>query len=298
MTTRFRPDSGQSPLWQALHKLGLRREHIVYPPLRPVVRLLSQCDVVPLDLLMGAPLDVMFRVQFPEASFRYRVTPGDALGARLFWQNWRHWEPDAIPPFARFARHSPRVLDVGAHTGLYTLYACALNPGIEVYSFEPLPAPYARLVENCKLNSFGARSKTFEAAVSDTAGQASFHIAEDPTMSRLVESGGELQVRVVRLDDVVPLDGKTKFIKMDVEGHEYEAMAGMDGIIADSHPAILFECNPGGRAPLIDSFLRARDYQLMHLSQTRMTPIAELVPERFPHGSHNFLAVPRDERLR
>jgi FkbM family methyltransferase len=226
------------------------------------------------------------------------VAPGDGLGARLFWQDWQHWEPDAIPPFARFARHSMRVLDVGAHTGLYTLYACALNPGTEVYSFEPLPAPHAKLVENCKINAFDARTKTFQAAVSHTAGQASFHVAEDSTMSHLVESGGELQVRVVRLDEVVPIDGKTKFIKMDVEGHEYEAMTGMDRIIADSRPAILFECNPGGPAALIDAFLRAREYQLIHLSDKRMTPIAELVPERFPHGSHNFLAVPRDQGLR
>jgi hypothetical protein len=67
----------------------------------------------------------------------------------------------------------------------------------------------------------------------------------------------------------------------------------MEKIIADSHPAILFECNPGGRAPEIDTFLRGHGYQLMHLTETRMTPIAELVPERFPHGSHNFLAAPQ-----
>jgi FkbM family methyltransferase len=259
---------------------------------------LSRRDLVPLSLLMGAPLDATFRVQFPDAAFRYHVKPGDGLGARLFWQNWQHWEPDAIPPFARFARHSPRVLDVGAHTGIYTLYACAVNPNAEVYSFEPLPWPHTRLLENCKLNGFDSRCRAFHAAVSDTAGRASFHVAEDPTMSRLVQSGGELEVPVLRLDEVVPLDGKTKFVKMDVEGHEYQALAGMGNIIADSHPAILFECNPGGRGPEIDIFLRGFGYQLMHLNQRDMTPIAQLIPERFPHGSHNFLAVPPDSHLR
>lgn len=296
MTHTSRAGSGESRLWRTLHGFGIRREHMVRPPLRAIVRLLSERDLVPLSLLMGAPLDVTFRVQFPDVAFRYHVKPGDGLGSRLFWQNWRHWEPDAIPPFARFARHSPRVLDVGAHTGIYTLYACALNAGAEVYSFEPLPEPYARLLENCKLNAFDSRCKTFHAAVSNTAGQASFHIADDPTMSRMVESGGELQVPVVRLDEVVPLDGKTKFVKIDVEGHEYQALAGMERIITDSQPAILFECNPGGRGPEIDTFLRGHGYQLMHLTRSGITPIADLVPERFPHGSHNFLAMPR-ERL-
>jgi FkbM family methyltransferase len=286
----FEAGAPQSRFWHALHSLGVRRDHIVRAPLRSIVRLLARRDLVPLDLLMGASLDVIFRMQLPEASFRYHVAPGDGLGARLFWQDWQHWEPDTVLQFARSAKNSPRILDVGAHTGIYSLYACALNPRAEVFSFEPLPHPYSRLVENCKLNAFDSRCKTFQGAVSNTAGSARFHIAEDPTMSRLVESGGELEVPVLRLDDVVPLDGKTQFVKMDVEGHEYQALLGMENIIADSHPAILFECNPGGRGPDIDTLLRRHGYQLFHLDARQVTPISELVPERFPHGSHNFLA--------
>ncbi len=260
-------------------------------PLRSLVRLLSQRDIVPLDLLMDAPLDAVFRMRFPEATFRYHVAPGDALGARLFWQDWQHWEPDTIPAFARFAKTSARVLDVGAHTGVYTLYTCALNPEAEVFSFEPLPQPYSRLVENCELNAFESRCKTFQAAASDGAGHARFHIAEDATMSRIVDSGGELDVPVVRLDEVVPLDGKTNLVKMDVEGHEYRALLGMQGIMNDSHPAILFECNPGGRGSEIAALLREHGYRLLHVAQGKMTPISELIPEHYPHGCHNFLAL-------
>jgi FkbM family methyltransferase len=272
-----------------LHGLGLRRDHVGRAPLRPIVRFLARRGRIPLDLLMGAPLDVTFRVRFPEASFRYRVTPGDGLGARLFWQDWKHWEPDVVPQFAEFATRAPRILDVGAHTGIYTLYACALNPHARVFSFEPLPQSYKRLLENCELNWFDSRCETFQAAVSHTAGKARFHVAEDPTMSRL-QATGELEIPIMRLDDMVPLDGKTKFVKIDVEGHEYQTLLGMENIIADSHPAILFECNPGGRGPEIASFLRRHDYRLMHLAGGRRTPISELIPEKFSHGFHNFLA--------
>lgn len=284
MSSRFR-------VWRALRSAGIRREHLTRAPLRSLVRLLSRRGIVPLDLLMGAPLDAVFRVRFPEGSFRYHVAPGDALGARLFWQDWQHWEPDTIPAFARFAKTSARVLDVGAHTGIYTLYACALNPEAEVFSFEPLPQPYSRLVENSELNAFESRCKVFQAAASDAAGHARFHIAEDPTMSRVVDSGGELEVPVVRLDEVVPLDGKTKLVKMDVEGHEYRALLGMQGIMSDSHPAILFECNPGGRGSEIAALLREHGYRLLHVGQSKMTPISGLIPEHYPHGCHNFLAL-------
>jgi hypothetical protein len=41
--------------------------------------------MIPLKSLMGAPLD-------------------DLLGARLFWQDWRRWEPYVVPQLARFVR--------------------------------------------------------------------------------------------------------------------------------------------------------------------------------------------------
>jgi hypothetical protein len=56
--------------------------------------------MIPLESLMGAPLDVTFDMRLPGASFQYHVTPDDLLGARLFWQDWQRWEPYVVPQFA------------------------------------------------------------------------------------------------------------------------------------------------------------------------------------------------------
>jgi FkbM family methyltransferase len=140
---------------KALHKLGVRKSHLAHPSVRFFAQLRSRHGMIPLKSLMGAPLDVSFDLRLPGASFEYHVTLDDPLGARLFWQDWQRWEPYVVPQFARFVRNSRRIVDIGAHTGIYSLFACALNSSCEVFAFEPFPPIYARLAENIHLNGFG-----------------------------------------------------------------------------------------------------------------------------------------------
>jgi FkbM family methyltransferase len=248
-------------------------------------------DVIPAELLLGAPLDVTFDMELIGASFLYHVTPADILGARLFWQNWQHWEPYVIPQFARFARNSRRIVDIGAHTGIYSLFACALNPSCEVFAFEPFPPVFALLAENIRLNGFESRIRSFQVAVSDADGTGSLHIGPDVTMCALADSSDELEVPLVTVDQIIPMDGATGLVKIDVEGHENRVLGGMERVVQDSHPVIIFECNPGAPGADVDQWLRKRGYQIFSLVHGVVDEISELRPERFEFGNHNFLAT-------
>jgi FkbM family methyltransferase len=270
--------------------LGINRNLAACFPFRPVMRMLSRHKAIPLELLLGANLDVTFTAQFPGASFLYHAAPDDGLGARFYWQHWNDWEPHVVPIFARYAKTASRVLDVGAHTGVYTLFGCALNPKLEVFSFEPLPKVHPHLRDNVLVNHFDSRCRLFQVAVSDSPGVARFHVAEDLSMSTISDNG-EIQVKVATLDSLIPLDGRTDLVKMDVEGHEYRALLGMQKIMDDSHPAILFECNPGSPGKQVGELLQSHGYNLFSLVNGVKRPLNELIPERFPNGNHNFLAT-------
>ncbi len=87
------------------------------------------------------------------------------------------------------------------------------------------------------------------------------------------------------------MDGRTSFVKIDVEGHEPEVFEGMSRVIADSRPKILFECNPGGPAVRCESILRDNGYSLFSLVDRNVRELSRLIPEDIPAGQHNFLAV-------
>lgn len=56
-------------------------------------------------------------------------------------------------------------------------------------------------------------------------------------LSKIAEDGDDL-VEVVKLDDVIPLNEKITFIKMDIEGAEYEALIGAKKIIEEQKPKL------------------------------------------------------------
>jgi FkbM family methyltransferase len=144
------------------------------------------------------------------------------------------------------------VVDVGANTGYYTLWASRLvGPLGRVYAFEPVPDLASTLRHNIELN--GMRNITVRnEAVSASAGRATLHVsrAESNTgLSSLVMSedvgqlSERLQVETIGLDDLASyLDRPIDFIKIDVEGAEELVFRGAARLLAaERAPAFLFE---------------------------------------------------------
>lgn len=121
------------------------------------------------------------------------------------------------------ARAEWTVLDGGANIGLFSLL---IQPVARVIAIEPNPSAFARLEENLRRNALGGRA--INAALSERTGVAFLKIPEGAsTLSRLADDG-VLQVRAVSIDDL--LDElqieRVDLAKLDVEGHELEALAG------------------------------------------------------------------------
>lgn len=182
-------------------------------------------------------------------------------------------------------RPGMQVVDVGANVGLYSLLLGRLvgERGC-VYSFEPEPHLYATLRENCSSNGL-TNVVPFGYAAGTSHRRQWFQCATfNSGNNSLIRSSSHavtLEVTVVRIDDILPVE-KVDFVKIDVQGHELGALAGMERVLS-SNPDIrvFFELWPeglreAGDSPesLLDFFLE-RDFLLYETVGTHLQPVRD-----------------------
>ena len=126
-------------------------------------------------------------------------------------------------------------IDIGANNGAFALqFARKVGPAGVVHAYEPDPTVFSRLWSNRSLNRFEKVLHCHRAAVSNVNGSVTFH-GSDPGHSgwgSLIEFS-DIAVRTsavnaTTLDAIVTAEGleKVDFLKIDVEAHEPEVLAG------------------------------------------------------------------------
>ena len=141
------------------------------------------------------------------------------------------------------------VLDVGANIGQFAESLFEEGYNGRVVSFEALPEAHAELSRAAE--KFGSRwTVAPRMALSDRAGEASFHVTATDTASSLfrpsdsfvsVSPQGQhvqtIKVPTARLDDMVEdldLNGPGLFLKLDVQGGEPMVLSGAPKVLAAS----------------------------------------------------------------
>lgn len=145
-------------------------------------------------------------------------------------------------------------LDVGANFGYYTLIGALLG-GIKgrVFSFEANPNLIPLIERSVYVNGFPSRVKLFHNAVSDKPGKAQFGFNSFQPGGGSLAAGGSadpsiqsVEVECARVDDLLGAHVVADCIKIDVEGHEFEALRGMEDLLRRSPEVkLILEYFPG-----------------------------------------------------
>ena len=118
--------------------------------------------------------------------------------------------------------HSPYIIDCGSHIGMSLLYFSMHYKNAKIIAFEPDDFNYKLAEQNitqCNLNNV----KLNNSAVWITNGEIDFDSSGDMSSSiKNAKTENSILTKCIKLRDY--LDKKVDFLKMDIEGAEYEVL--------------------------------------------------------------------------
>jgi len=172
---------------------------------------------------------------------RFLVDTIDYIDQCIAWEGM--WDGPQLDRLAALceARRIDCFVDVGANSGFYSVMFALRNFAERIIAFEPEPENYARLMANLELNGLTGRIEARALALGNTAGEVILYQGPsynrgEATIANPDQTPKEVThlVRQVRFDDEFTLAGQRMIIKMDVEGYEFQALAGMERTLRDN----------------------------------------------------------------
>ena len=179
------------------------------------------------------------------------------------------------------------VLDIGANLGSYTVPVAKAHPHLQFHSFEPQRIIYYQLCANVFLNRLD-NVYCYQYGLSDAEWAEPLVMPDYEKESNIGAFSVDPSVR--EKDYEVRTEGATEFIncvkldllkltnvrliKIDVEGHELEALSGAyETLQTNSFPPIIFESwtwkFPEKRAKLI-AYLEDLGYEITNMGQNNL----------------------------
>lgn len=172
------------------------------------------------------------------------LNPNNCVELSLFWfgikDTWQLYHAKKVL--------SPGcvIFDIGATFGYYScVLASAFIKNCSIYSFEPYPSNYERLIRNISLNNLESCIHAYRTGLSDSEGTASMKFNPANTGAvHVTERNGNIVLATI--DHFCDKEGieNIDFIKLDVEGFELFVLNGGEITIRRSKPVILIELNP------------------------------------------------------
>jgi FkbM family methyltransferase len=179
---------------------------------------------------------------------KFEVRPGDR---EAFWKDVASgaWESDTFAIFDRFLDCEHSYIDIGAWIGPTLLYGCQIAK--MAYGLEPDPIAYDELAQNIALNRpMTDNVRLLNACIAQQSGEVALGSrgqGGDSTSSLLFgKKKTRWMVRAYSFDDFMQKNAITgcNFIKMDIEGGEYQIVPSMIEYLRTHRPTVHLSLHP------------------------------------------------------
>ena len=203
-------------------------------------------------------------------------------GSHNYWLGGYEYYKQRI--FEKMVKERSVVYDIGAHVGFYTLLASVLvGENGKVYAFEPNPRNLDYLKRHLAINGV-TNVEVMECAVSDKDGYASFDIDKRHDLGHISDSGS-FKVKICTLDSLV-FSKKIlppNFIKIDVEGAEFQVLNGAKEILKKFSPVLILDIHSPEIGKRCIELLTPFDYSFYPIDN------------QSPKDSHELLAIKKEK---
>ncbi len=188
------------------------------------------------------------------------------------------YEPNLQDAIRDWVKPGMTAYDIGANVGYITLMlARRVGSSGQVLAFEPLPPNVERLKLNMELNHLDERVEIYPMAVIDETKQVEFWSGPSDDMGKVAGSAGRegitystrFPIPAVSLDDFVFKQGHPimNVIKMDIEGGEVLALAGMKQLLLEIQPFVFLELHGKESAQVAWQIFRAANYTMTQMGK-------------------------------
>jgi|TARA_B110000285_G_scaffold7936_1_gene8156 FkbM family methyltransferase len=185
---------------------------------------------------------------------------GPCIARGFEWDGWMRQD------VSMYYKSGTDILDIGANIGYNTLIFSEFGP---VHSFEPV---YHGIVnKNAEINETKHPIKVYNCALSNEQREDEIHLPSRGCQSEtLLNYGGTsfhhapdmkgvgVRVKCEKLDDIY--EGTPSILKIDVEGHELQALEGAKETITQHKPMILIEIHDFTEDNEVHKFIKDLGY--------------------------------------
>lgn len=213
------------------------------------------------------PVSGIFRISVNDINFNMlTIKSDDTSVADRYWQD-NFFDP-VLEKWVEWTSAQGTYIDVGAHTGLFTIAALVSNKRNQLVTIEPFDLNYNRIISNLRLNNFNNKNAAlFKVAISNKNKNVKFKVT---TPWSYLSKGGKISnegvdVSAIALDSLNFTDPRTiiKGIKIDTEGEDLMVLKGAENLIQKFMPKLIIEVRRNNAFEILN-FLNDMNYNKIY----------------------------------